>query len=434
MKIVFVSNYINHHQLPFCEAMLRELGEENFIFAALQPIEEERLKMGWGELRALPFVKNYYEEPEETRKLILNCDVLLFGGMEQEELVYERMKKNLPVLRISERIYKEGQWKAVSPRGLIHKYREFTRFRRRNCWLLCAGAYVASDFALIRSFPEKKLTWGYFPRVREQEPEKLFALKEQKKNAEGSEEIRILWSGRFVDFKHIEDMLDLIDRTAAEYLPEHPEKHLRFEIIGGGEGEELLKEKMMGWPPGLVTFSGFMTPEEVRNRMERAHIYVFTSGQGEGWGAVVNEAMNSGCTVLAGIRAGAVPSLICQGENGLIYENKDSEDLYRKLIFLIEQPELRRKLGENAIRTVEKLWNADTAAVRLTAFCSALLEGKEIILPEQGPMSRAKELKPFPRVESLEELEKIQRFSEVQPGTSSGLTPDVVSPSDEAQG
>jgi hypothetical protein len=37
-----------------------------------------------------------------------------------------------------------------------------------------------------------------------------------------------------------------------------------------------------------------MPPEEVRVHMEQSNIYLFTSDFGEGWGAVLNEAMNSG--------------------------------------------------------------------------------------------------------------------------------------------
>ena len=46
MKLTFVSNYFNHHQLPFCDA-LYELLEGDFCFLQTQPMEEERVKMGW---------------------------------------------------------------------------------------------------------------------------------------------------------------------------------------------------------------------------------------------------------------------------------------------------------------------------------------------------------------------------------------------------
>ena len=38
--------------------------------------------------------------------------------------------------------------------------------------------------------------------------------------------------------------------------------------------------------------------------MEKCHIHIFTSNHLEGWGAVVNEAMNSGCCEVANVQAG----------------------------------------------------------------------------------------------------------------------------------
>ena len=46
MKLIFVSNYFNHHQLPFCDALYELLGGD-FCFLQTQPMEEERVKMGW---------------------------------------------------------------------------------------------------------------------------------------------------------------------------------------------------------------------------------------------------------------------------------------------------------------------------------------------------------------------------------------------------
>ena len=48
-----------------------------------------------------------------------------------------------------------------------------------------------------------------------------------------------------------------------------------------------------------------------------------TSNQEEGWGVVVNEAMNSGCVVIGSNLAGSVPYLIENGKNGLIYNCGD---------------------------------------------------------------------------------------------------------------
>lgn len=46
MTITFVSNYINHHQIPFSNAMYAQTGED-YCFIQTEPMEEERRNMGW---------------------------------------------------------------------------------------------------------------------------------------------------------------------------------------------------------------------------------------------------------------------------------------------------------------------------------------------------------------------------------------------------
>ena len=52
MKWVFASNYINHHQLPFCDAMY-ELLQGSFAFIQTMEMEEERQLLA-NILKALP--------------------------------------------------------------------------------------------------------------------------------------------------------------------------------------------------------------------------------------------------------------------------------------------------------------------------------------------------------------------------------------------
>ena len=46
MKIVFISNYLNHHQIPLCEAFIK-IPNVEFTFIATQKVEEERCQLGW---------------------------------------------------------------------------------------------------------------------------------------------------------------------------------------------------------------------------------------------------------------------------------------------------------------------------------------------------------------------------------------------------
>ena len=56
VKAVFISNYINHHQIPFSNALYEQLGDD-YHFIQTEPMEEERIAMGWGlDAATLPYV------------------------------------------------------------------------------------------------------------------------------------------------------------------------------------------------------------------------------------------------------------------------------------------------------------------------------------------------------------------------------------------
>ena len=91
MTITFISNYINHHQIPFSNACYKQLGD-GFHFIQTQPMEQERIDMGWNaESVSLPYVVCLYEAEERCRKLILESDILLAGWTDREDLISERL-------------------------------------------------------------------------------------------------------------------------------------------------------------------------------------------------------------------------------------------------------------------------------------------------------------------------------------------------------
>ncbi len=364
INVTFVSNYINHHQIPFCESMCCLLEERggNLTIIQTDPMEEERVKMGWSEEKGLLYVRRFYEVEEYCKRLIRESEVVLFGGCDDETYIEERLKNGMPVVRISERLYKTGQWKAISPRGLIKKYHDHTRYRRAPVFLLCAGGYVASDYHIVRAYPGKMYKWGYFPRTELYDVDRLIEGK-------GYGELPyILWAGRLIDWKHAELALE-----TAEYLQN---KNIAFhmDIIGGGDMEAGLREMLdRKGLSGSVKMAGFKTPGEVRRYMERADIFLFTSDRQEGWGAVLNEAMNSACAVVADHMIGAVPYLIRNEHNGIIYRDGDKQQLFKETERLVMEPGLRRELGENAYRTITEVWNPQNAAKRLLELLDGLL-------------------------------------------------------------
>ncbi len=386
MVISFVSNYLNHHQIPFSKAMSHMDGVE-YYFIQTEEMEAERKNMGWNFSAVdYPFFREYSKDPEGCKKLIMESDVVIFGGTDDESFIMPRLKAGRFVLRYSERIYKDGQWKFISPRGLIKKYHDHVRFKE-NVYLLCSGAYVASDFSLIHAYKNRMLTWGYFPEFIEYSEQQLFNGKHLKSRGD---KLKIMWCGRQIDWKHTENAVILASALWR--------KAYDFEMIIIGDGpehnriEELARELDV---MDRISFEPFMEPAKVREVMLSSDIYIFTSDFKEGWGAVLNEAMNSGCAVVAGSGIGAVPYLIHHGENGMVYRDGDIDELINLVQVLIHNDDLRREMGIKAYETIRDVWNADVAAERLMDFIKSHMgDGELIVCDDGGPVCAAPNLPP----------------------------------------
>ena len=240
--------------------------------------------------------------------------------------------------------------------------------------MLCASAYTAHDCRLIHAYPDKTYKWGYFPEVKKYSNiEKMIELKYH---------ASILWVGRLIGFKHPEVAIQVADKLK--------QNGYKFELNMIGEGEKeanllkMIKDRKL---ENCVHLHGFMSPEEVRKWMERAEIYLFTSDRNEGWGAVLNESMNSACAVVANEKIGSVPFLIENGVNGYTYNERDSDDLFAKVKQILVNEKLRRSMQKRAYETMSNMWNANTAAERLLKLIECLKKGKETEYFE-GPCSR----------------------------------------------
>lgn len=375
MKVVFVSNYFNHHQKPFCEELHRRLGAD-FAFISTCMMSKERIKLGYDASDIPEYVFLAYENPQSYRKaveMIYGADAVIAGAA-PEKLFSERMRKGKLVLRYAERPFKK------EPSDLRRLYNRI-RFRwrdkgNRNVYMLCASAYAAGDFSSVGMYKNRMYRWGYFPDTEKFDIDRLQA---------GKTRSTILWCGRFIDWKHPDDAI----RVASE-LKKHGYE-FQLNMIGTGNMEDELKDLAKACNVmDRVHFLGSMPPERVRTYMEEAGIYLFTSDRQEGWGAVLNEAMASGCAVIASDVAGATPFLIRDGYNGLVYQSADTEMLTEKVQLLLRQPEAQAEYGAIAYSTIMDTWNARVASERLLQLVESILrEGKYLSVFEDGPCSCA---------------------------------------------
>ena len=123
--------------------------------------------------------------------------------------------------------------------------------------------------------------------------------------------------------------------------------------------------------------------------MREHEIFLFTSDKNEGWGAVLNESMSNGCAVVASNLIGSVPYLIEDGENGMIFQSEDIDELEYKVLELIHDKKRRVQMARNAIFTMRNIWSPANAAKQFMELVEALLTNNDKLIPQTGPCSKA---------------------------------------------
>lgn len=121
-------------------------------------------------------------------------------------------------------------------------------------------------------------------------------------------------------------------------------------LVGEGEDREKLAEKIISLKlETQVHLTGFL-PDASRY-IPGFDIFVLPSRK-EGLPYVLLEAMSAGVAV-AGSRVGGIPDIIKDGQDGFLFNSKQAKDIISTVSLLIENKELRQKLGSNAARKMQ---------------------------------------------------------------------------------
>ena len=143
-----------------------------------------------------------------------------------------RIEQEKPTFRYSERIYKRGVWRALSPRGLRGMLKYHRKYRHAPLYMLCASAYTPYDFSLTGCYLNKTYKWGYFPEVKIQDVDSLMKRKCLKGKTS------ILWVGRLLEWKHPDASIRLAEKL------KHKGYEFELNIIGNGMMERQLREQI----------------------------------------------------------------------------------------------------------------------------------------------------------------------------------------------
>jgi len=143
---------------------------------------------------------------------------------------------------------------------------------------------------------------------------------------------------------------DVLVRAMQKIVKEVPDAYLVMAGKGRMESKirQLARELAIN---DLITFPGFVRESEKPLYFKAADVFVLPSYD-EIFGIVNLEAMACETPVVA-TRVGGIPEIVKDGENGLLVPPKDPDALADAIIYLLENEDVRKKMGKNAREKVK---------------------------------------------------------------------------------
>jgi D-inositol-3-phosphate glycosyltransferase len=194
----------------------------------------------------------------------------------------------------------------------------------------------------------------------------------------------ILQLGRMVPRKGVETVI----RSLAALRDNH-DVRCRLLIVGGESREadarttpEIGRLQAICRQLGLelqVTFVGSRGRDELRTYYSAADIFVTTPWY-EPFGITPLEAMACGVPVV-GSAVGGIKMTVADGETGFLVPPRDPEALADRLAMLILHPQLRKTLGTNGRRRVQRLFTWDRVGAAIEHLYREVIESKAATWP-----------------------------------------------------
>jgi len=358
MKVIFLTNQASYYQMDFARAMTKELGADNFRIAFEKGTSASRTEMGWKDEYDESYIlrpSNSENEKSECLDWIDSADVVIQGRF-PIRYVRKRIKQGKLTFACQERLWKKTpNWRRLLSRS-VHLYKNYYSVNKPNYHFLAIGQHAASDLNSLGFFKGRSWKYGYF-----------IDCPDYKEKTE-SDQLRLLWCGRFCDFKQPQKAIEILKKLKLKGV------NCQLTMLGDGELRNSVEKQVFDNDlQDSVTFTGWQDQQQIFDYMSQSDLFLMTSHIGEGWGVVVNEALSHGCTVMANEELGSASVLIKNKQTGILYNDQSLADEVSNLANLDA-----KKIGEMGVlayKNMQSDWSAAVAAQRTIALSQALLNG-----------------------------------------------------------
>lgn len=155
----------------------------------------------------------------------------------------------------------------------------------------------------------------------------------------------LLFLGLLGKNKGIYDLLECIRDHKVEF-----QGKLKLYIGGNGEIEhikQLIKEYGIA---DIVIFEGWVSGDKKIELLNKSDAYILPSYK-EGLPISILEAMSYGMPIIS-TPVGGIPEIVSNGENGYLVEPGNKEDIYKAIISLLNDSDLRNRMGSVSLSRV----------------------------------------------------------------------------------
>lgn len=376
MKLVFYTVCVSPHQLPLARELVARLGCDNYRYVHAAAMSEDRRKLGWSEV-SCEWIVSEENDRGAARKFLEECEVLL-SGLRDLDLFEKRCRAGKRTIYCGERWFKPpfGILRLLHPAYFRMAFRFMRLVKRGGLLCLPIGIHAARDMArlfglfsgdlrclfrtpqlafdprpmgAVKGWPWMRM-WGYFVAPSQG------MLPGEKTKTTTARALRVLWVGRLLAWKRVDTLLKAVFAVARK-------RPVTLTLVGRGPEREALQrlEKRLCAHVGVmspVSWHDAVPISEVRVLMRQHDVYVLASNGGEGWGAVVSEAIEEGLHVIGTYEAGASATIL---PDTSLYHAGDVNRLADLLL----------QIGTGGVACVEKTrWSAASAAEGLVKFAS----------------------------------------------------------------
>lgn len=172
-------------------------------------------------------------------------------------------------------------------------------------------------------------------------PNMVETISKEKSNLKGNTLIAV---GRMHKVKAFDDLIKVFIEVRKEI------KDAKLNLIGSGEEYEKLKKLTKGLD---VNMPGMVTSDEVKKYMLESDIYVMTS-LSECFPMVLLEASSVGLPLVSFDVPVGPKAIINDSENGYLIQDRNINEMAKKIIYLLKNREVMNKMGCNSYNDAKK--------------------------------------------------------------------------------